>query len=436
MDILLILLALLFIALKKMEWVLVIIMALCTNLFNAGSIVEHTFILPQQTDGALFLIILLLLFRSTAPMDYPEEYWKLNRFLYIFGGYLLLVTVIDIFFNDVALLSIIRTSRHWLFFLFLYIAYHFQRETIQKALLITLYLVTFISGWMLFEHLLGVDILFESFVDRLGTHRAKLPTYLALFFSFLVFVNYFQFSKTKQYLFLGILLLSQLMTATRSIALAIFLGVAICVYFSAEKKGWALCKLVGVVLVSFMIVWSIPALKTRFAAAQEEMSEMREGSREVEGNTTFRLLVLAERYEYLTTNTQYYLFGVGNVWERDFPNIFELGLYNEKTGHVNQLDTGDIVWPLIILRLGMIGLVLFILGYWGVVQLFFKTKENPLSIAMIAYLLSVLFITSFAGSYCGRGDFWILPLLCLVLLSNKKEEEHVTYSFSNRMVRL
>lgn len=416
MDILLILLALLFIALKKTEWVLVIIMALCTDLFHAGSIVEHTFILPQQTDGALFLIILLLLFRSTAPMDYPEEYWKLNRFLYIFGGYLLLVTVIDIFFNHVVLLSIIRTSRHWLFFLFLYIAYHFQRETIQKALQITLYLVTFVSGWMLFEHLIGVDIFFESFVDSLGMHRAKLPTYLALFFSFLVFVNYFQFSKTKQYLFLGILLLSQLMTATRSIALALFLGVAICVYFCAEKKAMALCKLVGVVLVSFMIVWSIPALKTRFVAAQEEMSEMRAGSREVEGNTTFRLLVLAERYEYLTTKTQYYLFGVGNVWDRDFPNIFEIGLYDEERGRAVQLDTGDIVWPLIILRLGMIGLVLFILGYLGVIKLFFKTKENPLSIATIAYLLSVLLFTSFAGSYCGRGDFWILPMLCLVLM--------------------
>jgi hypothetical protein len=136
----------------------------------------------------------------------------------------------------------------------------------------------------------------------------------------------------------------------------------------------------------------------------------------VEGNTTFRLLVLAERYEYLTTKTQYYLFGVGNVWERDFPNIFEIGLYDEERGRAIQLDTGDIVWPLIILRLGMIGLVLFILGYWGFVKLFFKTKENPLSIATIAYLLSVLLFTSFAGSYCGRGFFWILPMLCLVLM--------------------
>lgn len=419
MDLLLVLLALLLIFLnKKMEWVLVIIMALCTDLFLLGSLVENVCIFPQLTDGALCLVMLLFLLPKRSKIEPTEDYKLLNKIVKIFFCYLSFLIVIDFIFNGISLLSIVKTSRHWLFLLFLYVVARYPKNVLSKALTITLWIVVIVSFVILLESVFGIDILFEREVGALGVLRGKLPPYYGIFFSILVFANYWEYNKIKQYLLLVILVLPQLLSATRSVALAILLGILLYIYFFSKNKLKASCKILLVCMFLGGVIFSIPGLRERMLGVQEELKKTNSKEITVEGNTTFRLAHFAERYEYLKKHPQYLLFGLGNVHERDFPEIFEIGLYDEERGRTVQLDTGDIVWSLILLRMGIVGVFLFVLGFLFIIRQLLR-KKDALAIALGSYLMSVLLITSFAGTTCGNGSFWLLPLICIFVFNKR-----------------
>ena len=416
MDLLLVLLALLLIFLnKKMEWVLVIIMALCTDLFLLGSLVENVCIFPQLTDGALCLVMLLFLLPKRSKIEPTEDYKLLNKIVKIFFCYLSFLIVIDIVFYEISLLSFVKTSRHWLFLLFLYVVARYPKNVLSKALTITLWIVVIISTLILLESVLGVEILFERKVGASGIIRGKLPPYYGIFFSILMYANYWRYNKAKQYLLLAILVLPQLLSATRSVALAIFLGILLFIYFFSKNKLRASCKILFVCMFLGGVIFSIPGLRERMLAVQEEYKKTNSKEITVEGNTTFRLALLAERYEYLKKNPQYFLFGLGNVHERDFPEIFEIGLYDEERGRTIQLDTSDIAWVGILLRMGIVGVFLFILAFLFIIRQLLMKEDDVLDIALGAYLVSVLLVLSFAGATYGNGNFWILPLICIFI---------------------
>ena len=419
MDLLLVLLALLLIFLnKKMEWVLVIIMALCTDLFLLGSLVENVCIFPQLTDGALCLVMLLFLLPKRSKIESTEDYKLLNKIVKIFFCYLSFLIIIDIVFNGVSLLSIVKTSRHWLFLFFLYVVARYPKKILSKALTITLWIVVIISAMILLESVLDIDILFKREVDSLGVLRGKLPPYYGIFFSILVYANYWGYNKTKQYLLLAVLVLPQLLSATRSVALAILLGILLFIYFFSKNKLKASCKILCAFTFLGVLLFSIPGLRQRMLGVQEEFKKTNSKEITVEGNTTYRIALLSERYEYLKKHPQYLLFGLGNVHERDFPEIFQIGLYDEERGRTTQLDTGDIAWVGILLRLGVVGGFLFIFAFIIIIRQLLKNKD-AMSVALAAYLLSVLLIISFAGSYCGHGDFWILIFICIIILNKE-----------------
>ena len=139
---------------------------------------------------------------------------------------------------------------------------------------------------------------------------------------------------------------------------------------------------------------------------------------------TFRLYILAERYEYLKNDPIHYLFGIGNVVENDFKDVFKIGLYNEDSDII-QLDTGDIAWPLIILRLGMLGLLLYLIWSFMFISLISKNKEDPLALSTMSYVLTTIFVISFASSSFARGTFWMMPAICFWLIIQRSQKKQV-----------
>jgi hypothetical protein len=93
------------------------------------------------------------------------------------------------------------------------------------------------------------------------------------------------------------------------------------------------------------------------------------------------------------------LFGVGLLTEDSRLTSllrFNIGLPDEANG-VTQVDTGDIIWSVLILQFGIAGILFFIIYYVSFAIKFLAYKNNP--IAQIGVLLIVfLFITSFYGT--------------------------------------
>lgn len=426
MDLLLLIIAsFLIIRETKLEWALVIVLALGTSLFQANKFFENSYLIPNMSDGSLILTILLYIKFYSRKAKYSESYTQLRKTLFIFFIYILLTFIIDIIVNNISITSILKTSRHWIIMLLMFQTMpKLPNETLNKALNIVFKITLIISIIIVVEHLAGTSYFTKVDYDLFGDKRGALPSTFALFYALLVFTGYFKLSKRKKYAYLIILIASLLVSSTRSIALGVLLSFMICMYFQSRDKQNSMFKIVLFVIAVYAISFALPTLNKRFTEAIAEVTATQKGSKDVEGNMTFRLYILAERYEYLKNDPIYYLFGIGNVVENDFKDVFKIGLYNEDSDII-QLDTGDIAWPLIILRIGMLGLLLYLIWSFMFISLISKNKEDPLALSTMSYVLTTIFVISFASSSFARGTFWMMPAICFWLIIQRSQKKQV-----------
>ena len=426
MDILLVALASFFILRRwKLEWALVFTMALGTNMFHFGKIFSNLLYIPNTRDGALILILLMFIWYKNKKVD-STPYKGIQKLAIIFFAYLAFITFIDIAINGTSVVSVLKTSRHWLCLLILFVIPKIPYNALYKALRITFYITLVASVIIILEYFAGTEYFTTTMVEN-GIKRGALPAYYALFYTFLVFTDYYKFSKTKKYLYLGILIASQLVSTTRSIAMAIILGIAVCIWYLSENKFNSFLKLGGLCFAIYAASFALPSLHERFNEAFDEFAGMEQSSKnlDAEGNTTFRLYMVAERYQYLKKNPQYYLFGIGNIIEQDFPTTFFIGGFNKEMQRPTQLDTGDISWSPIILRLGMLGLVIYLIMTFKFINFRKHSKKDLLYVTTKTYLIITLLVISFAGSTYARGEFWIMPVVCIVMIRK-------TYMLANK----
>lgn len=420
MDILLVVTASLFIIRRqKLEWALVIIMALGTNLFQASKVFKDFLYIPNIQDGALILILLMfILYNKKSPCAGNANLKPIHNITYIFFAYFAFTIFIDLVINGTSIVSVLKTSRHWLCLLAVLVIPKLPYNVLYKAIRIIFYITIVISAINVIEFITGTEYFTNTLMED-GVRRGALPSYYALFYLFAVFTDYLKFSKVKKYIYLAILAASLLVSSTRSIALGIVVGVAVCIYFLSANKFTSFLKLGFLCIFIYIASFAMPTLHKRFNEAFDEFTSMESSSKnlDVEGNMTFRLYMLAERYQYLKTSPQYHLFGIGNVIEQDFPTTFYIGGFNKEMQRPTQLDTGDIAWPSVILRLGMIGLVLFLIMVFKFIFFTNKIPKDRMCITLKAFLISNLFVTSFAESRFSRGEFWIMPIICIAMIN-------------------
>lgn len=103
MDILLVVIASFFIIRRqKLEWALVIIMALGTNMFQVSKIFKDSMLIPNMTDGALILILLMFILFKNRKTD-TTPYKGIQKTAIIFFSYLAFITLIDIVINNTSI---------------------------------------------------------------------------------------------------------------------------------------------------------------------------------------------------------------------------------------------------------------------------------------------------------------------------------------------
>lgn len=146
-----------------------------------------------------------------------------------------------------------------------------------------------------------------------------------------------------------------------------------------------------------------------------------------EATFTFRVLHFLERLYYASESWVTMLFGLGFMSEgSDYTmNSFDfiVGLENEDTGFVNQVDTSDIAWSIFVIRFGIIGTILYLIYYFTLIN-FFNKKYKAETLAKVAFsVLGVIFITSFTSVQIVSMEFISLILLVYVLLKRKEIED-------------
>lgn len=128
----------------------------------------------------------------------------------------------------------------------------------------------------------------------------------------------------------------------------------------------------------------------------------------------FRIALIAERADYLLSNPEKILFGVGPMHEdtaqKHFnfrigtTNIDSIGQYR-----IGQLDSIDTVWGPLLIRYGFLGLILHIAIVVWMIFAYYKRRENP--IMMLGFLT---YVAAFAQSFSAGGMFLLLGITTMM----------------------
>jgi hypothetical protein len=148
---------------------------------------------------------------------------------------------------------------------------------------------------------------------------------------------------------------------------------------------------------------------------------------EMEGATfTFRIMHLLERAYYASGEMITSLFGLGFMSEGSDYTMnnfnFFIGLDNEETGFVNQVDTSDIAWSIFVIRFGLIGTVLYLIYYFSLIKFFNKRYDIGCAKAVFS-TLCMIFITTFTSITIVSMEFIALMLFVYVLIRVDKRED-------------
>lgn len=128
----------------------------------------------------------------------------------------------------------------------------------------------------------------------------------------------------------------------------------------------------------------------------------------------FRIALIAERADYLLSNPEKMLFGVGPMHEDTAQKHFnfKIGTANSDSNgqyRVCQLDSIDTVWGPLLIRYGFVGLILHISVVVWMILAFYKRRENP--IMMLGFLT---YVAAIAQSFSAGGMFLLLGITTMM----------------------
>jgi len=423
MDIVFLLIGFFLLFKEKLAWVLFTIILLTTDYLGIGiNISEFPFI--HNVSDAGLILYLALCFYILNKNKFKLLKTSLSNYIIIFYFFLLISFFVDLLINNIDFVSIIKTSRHWIFLSCIWFFNYIPRIEIRKLINYLFGATVIISIIMLFEFFTGIQILEQNYSTLMAKSgelfvRGSIPSIFVPFYLLLLLSNFFKF-KFKFKFFYVIIFLAVLITSViRSWFLAIVFGIFLIFVLQNKKQFNNFFKGIIVVIGMFLLVFTNPIINERFVTGFEEIQNFSLTSNEIKGNYSFRILHARERLNYITSGFQHTIFGLGNISEENFSEVFEIGLL-EESGRITQLDTGDIAWSIFFIRLGLLGTILYLFIFVRLLLNFYRIrKHNSLARVTFVYLLVNISIMSFASSSMATGQFFLLPILLYFLC--KKE---------------
>lgn len=404
--------------------VIAIILCFFESYSFSGESISNLLFEHNYSDVGLFLMLLLLINLISRRKNTHDSPLKgLQKNLIIFFSFYFLLVIIDLLFNNIHFSSEIRMLRQWTCLILIWFVKYIKPVEVKNLLYYLLFISVGISLVFIFEYFTNSDI--TGAIRSLNKTRASVPWILSLLVFCLLLNNFYSINSFLKWTFIAIIGVEVLFTASRSLFIAYSLSAIIILFLFDSKIN--LKKFLYVALIAGGIVFlfsSDNVLTRRFLGAQQEVSNLGSSNAKVSGNFSFRVLLLNERIEYINKNLQYAVFGIGNVQEKDFHNkVFKIGMRkgNRHRGDIVQLDTSDIAWAVLILRLGYLGTFIYIgLFYIKTIWHYRKYRNQKGSFATAVYLAINLLVVSITYSYITNSFFWVLPILMLRLTLNEK----------------
>ena len=389
-------------------------------------------------------VCLLNLFSENRKFFKPDN--RIFRITTIIGIYITIEFFRTIIFKEESFSFALANYRTYLpFFSFFLVQELKSSEVIFLFKRITLLTIL---GIILFDiqPLLDIKTLqHASITEENGTLRYRNIPYLTYFY--LIYATIlFSLKNIKSILLLLLSLIAIILTQHR----AIIISYVCCmfIYFALSRKT---TKIIYVATIGIFVTLIFgDALLSRLERKDSDSSTWDDIENVIQldysnavrsnyenepgGNFSFRVLLLMERFQYLTNNTEQLLFGIGTRHE-DSPKTkkqfdFILGSMR-RSGDIGQISSGDLVWVNPLMRFGIIGIGILLYFSWLTLTFLYKNRKNS-NIAMGSFLFYLfLILISFKNDHL-YGEMQLFFIFMLIQYINTSKNKYISKSTNNK----
>ena len=394
-------------------------------LFDGFQIIPEKFFetgmgISKSTDFALLYIIILFIYGIINTKDFIP----INKLALLLGGYLLFIVCligISYYTYHIPFVEIIRTSRYYLFALSYFVLRRLTKEEISSILKILFCIVIFQSILFTIQGFTGIALLIgaESHKSaKLITRFYNSPLMLYFFVFYGIFNN--PFTGKYKYISALICIVCVYMPLHRSLTISFILILILGLFLKMGKiKQFInyLPKLLLCVIPLVAVMGAQLASRTMNdinSVTTGEFVDIEEIELGEESTLLFRIAHFYERYMHILEKPIETAFGSGLMAEEsNYTNKkfdFIVGLENEKTGEIVQLETSDIAWSNLIIRYGIIGTLIYLTIYISIMIFYYKHRKVRYALSTFLYLLLLLF-TSITSNQLYYVYMLVFPLM-------------------------
>jgi len=348
-----------------------------------------------------------------------------TKCLFLFASFL----IICIFYNKFVLHlgwgDIIRTCRYQFFWIAYFLFRHVSKEILETLLKCLFFVAVFTAFLFLLQIVFNKNILVEMGASNIRLFGYKIPRFynqpdMLFFFTFMA-LYYNPVKGIPKYLSMIILTAALLGAFHRSLMgcffFSILAGYVICLPY---LKRIRFITIASIFLLLIVVLWGYKFVHSRTyidvkAVVSGNINDVEIDMEDLQNSTfTFRILHLLERNEYLLEHPNAMIFGAGLIPEGS-PLVnkmfdFKVGLIEELTGTTAQVETGDISYSVLFLRLGYVGTFLYLMLFVYLMVFFYKKRGNPYGLFSFLYLILIIGDSFFSAILLNPVTF-LLPLI-------------------------
>jgi hypothetical protein len=393
--------------------------------------------ISKGTDYAFLILVGIILIDGIFNQGYFNRD-HFTKYLIFLGVFLL----ICIFYNKLVLKlgwgEILRTCRYQFFWIAYFLFRHTPKNLLENLLKVLFFIALFTSSLFLLQIITGKTILLEGATGYIRWFGIKIPRFynqpdLLFFFTFMA-IYHNPLKGIPKHLSTLLLTAALLGAFHRSAFGCFFIAVLVgYVIRLPHLKKIRIIAIASILLLLITVFWSYKFVHSRtytdvkavisgnFMDTEFDMDNL--------GNATFtfRILHLLERNQYLLEHPQAMALGAGLMPEdsKQTEKIFDfkIGLVSELTDIPVQLDSGDISYSVLFLRLGYVGTALYLSLIIYLMVFFYKNRNNRYALFSLLYLVFALGVSFFSANLLNPVTF-LMPLISYLIV--KKTDSEVT----------
>jgi hypothetical protein len=397
--------------------------------------ITQFFFISKGTDYALLILFGIIIIDSIFVKEYlkPDSFTK---YLVLFGLFLFVCILYSKFVVGLGWVEIIRTCRYQFFWIAYFIFRNTDKARLEKLLKILFCVTVFCSALFILQIIIDETILIETVSGKASlfgivvTRFYNQPDMLPFFAVMAIFCNPF-----KGVFKIGtstILVLALMGAFHRSLTGLFIMTVALGFVCKLPR----LRRIQVIVISSFLLLCGVVFVGAKFANSRTFVDLRTVMSGDIvgsnididamnDGTFTFRIAHLLERNQYLWDHPKAMLIGAGLMPEdsKKVENLFnfDIGLLAELTEQTVQVDTADISYSTMFIRLGYLGTFINLLLFIYLTIFFYKKKGNKYAISSFLFMVMSFGISFFSWNLTLTITY-ILPLISYHIVKKSEIE--------------